>query len=165
MRHMPMPPAFHELARKVNNWGRWGADDEMGTLLEMMRASGRPLCSQPRASASICAMYSGRVLVCRPACRRRVSCPACCMARRGEAGRLALAMAAAWGSCGGAACRAPAALRRSLAGLPLGRCLAVVVLPVLVAGLVLLDPSQAQTDNRPGGRPGRGSGPASTREG
>src|SRR3954447_5308343 len=29
---MPMPPAFHELASKVNNWGRWGADDEIGTL-------------------------------------------------------------------------------------------------------------------------------------
>jgi kynurenine formamidase len=29
---MPLPPAFHELARKVNNWGRWGADDEIGTL-------------------------------------------------------------------------------------------------------------------------------------
>jgi kynurenine formamidase len=29
---MPMPPAFDELARKVNNWGRWGDDDEIGTL-------------------------------------------------------------------------------------------------------------------------------------
>jgi len=29
---MPMPEAFHELARKVNNWGRWGSDDEIGTL-------------------------------------------------------------------------------------------------------------------------------------
>ena len=29
---MPMPEEFHELARKVNNWGRWGADDELGTL-------------------------------------------------------------------------------------------------------------------------------------
>src|SRR4051794_22158571 len=23
---MPLPPEFHELARKVNNWGRWGDD-------------------------------------------------------------------------------------------------------------------------------------------
>jgi kynurenine formamidase len=29
---MGMPAEFHELARKVNNWGRWGADDEIGTL-------------------------------------------------------------------------------------------------------------------------------------
>ncbi len=29
---MPLPPEFHEMARKVNNWGRWGDDDELGTL-------------------------------------------------------------------------------------------------------------------------------------
>jgi kynurenine formamidase len=29
---MPMPAEFHELAKKVNNWGRWGSDDELGTL-------------------------------------------------------------------------------------------------------------------------------------
>jgi kynurenine formamidase len=29
---MPMPPEFHELAARVNNWGRWGADDEIGTI-------------------------------------------------------------------------------------------------------------------------------------
>ena len=29
---MPLPEAFVELARKVNNWGRWGDDDEIGTL-------------------------------------------------------------------------------------------------------------------------------------
>ncbi len=29
---MPLPPEFHELAKRVNNWGRWGADDEIGTL-------------------------------------------------------------------------------------------------------------------------------------
>ena len=29
---MPLPPEFHELARKVNNWGRWGDADELGTL-------------------------------------------------------------------------------------------------------------------------------------
>ncbi|WP_253917093.1 cyclase family protein [Streptomyces sp. MNP-20] len=27
-----MPPEFHRLAERVNNWGRWGADDELGTL-------------------------------------------------------------------------------------------------------------------------------------
>jgi kynurenine formamidase len=29
---MPIPDDFAELARKVNNWGRWGPDDEIGTL-------------------------------------------------------------------------------------------------------------------------------------
>ncbi|HZN12819.1 MAG TPA: cyclase family protein [Acidimicrobiales bacterium] len=29
---MPLPPDFHELARKVNNWGRWGDADQRGTL-------------------------------------------------------------------------------------------------------------------------------------
>jgi len=27
-----LPPEFYELAEKVSNWGRWGADDERGTL-------------------------------------------------------------------------------------------------------------------------------------
>ena len=29
---MALPPEFHELAKKVNNWGRWGPEDERGTL-------------------------------------------------------------------------------------------------------------------------------------
>ncbi|GLF97271.1 cyclase family protein [Streptomyces yaizuensis] len=29
---MSLPPEFHEIARRVNNWGRWGDDDERGTL-------------------------------------------------------------------------------------------------------------------------------------
>ncbi|MFD7504078.1 cyclase family protein [Streptomyces sp. NPDC059850] len=29
---MPLPPEFHDIAQRVNNWGRWGADDEIGTL-------------------------------------------------------------------------------------------------------------------------------------
>jgi len=29
---MTIPDDFAELARKVNNWGRWGPDDEIGTL-------------------------------------------------------------------------------------------------------------------------------------
>ncbi|MFE7129969.1 cyclase family protein [Streptomyces sp. NPDC057638] len=29
---MALPAEFHEIARQVNNWGRWGADDEIGTL-------------------------------------------------------------------------------------------------------------------------------------
>ncbi|MFD9881728.1 cyclase family protein [Streptomyces alboflavus] len=27
-----MPPEFVDIAERVNNWGRWGADDEIGTL-------------------------------------------------------------------------------------------------------------------------------------
>lgn len=29
---MELPKEFHEIARRVNNWGRWGADDGIGTL-------------------------------------------------------------------------------------------------------------------------------------
>src|SRR3974390_1211625 len=29
---MGVPEAFAEIAAKVNNWGRWGADDQIGTL-------------------------------------------------------------------------------------------------------------------------------------
>ncbi|MEU5579606.1 cyclase family protein [Streptomyces huasconensis] len=29
---MSLPAAFHEIAARVNNWGRWGVDDEIGTL-------------------------------------------------------------------------------------------------------------------------------------
>jgi kynurenine formamidase len=29
---MSLPAEYHEIAKRVNNWGRWGADDEIGTL-------------------------------------------------------------------------------------------------------------------------------------
>jgi kynurenine formamidase len=29
---MSLPDSFHEIAKRVNNWGRWGSDDEIGTL-------------------------------------------------------------------------------------------------------------------------------------
>ena len=29
---MAYPERFHRLAKKVNNWGRWGSDDEIGTI-------------------------------------------------------------------------------------------------------------------------------------
>jgi kynurenine formamidase len=29
---MPFPTEFHALAERVSNWGRWGAEDELGTL-------------------------------------------------------------------------------------------------------------------------------------
>ena len=32
MRCVPLTPELHELARRVSNWGRWGPDDQRGTL-------------------------------------------------------------------------------------------------------------------------------------
>lgn len=29
---MSLPQEFHDIAKRVNNWGRWGENDEMGTL-------------------------------------------------------------------------------------------------------------------------------------
>ncbi|NEB78327.1 cyclase family protein [Streptomyces sp. SID14478] len=29
---MPLPAEFHDIAKRVNNWGRWGQADEIGTL-------------------------------------------------------------------------------------------------------------------------------------
>jgi kynurenine formamidase len=29
---MPLPQDFHDLAKRVNNWDRWGRDDQLGTL-------------------------------------------------------------------------------------------------------------------------------------
>ncbi|MDH2393588.1 cyclase family protein [Streptomyces sp. HNM0663] len=29
---MSLPTAFHDIAKRVNNWGRWGESDEIGTL-------------------------------------------------------------------------------------------------------------------------------------
>jgi kynurenine formamidase len=29
---MPLPAEFHDIAKRVNNWGRWGTSDEIGTL-------------------------------------------------------------------------------------------------------------------------------------
>lgn len=29
---MSLPAEFHDIAKRVNNWGRWGAEDEIGTL-------------------------------------------------------------------------------------------------------------------------------------
>ncbi|WP_329337916.1 cyclase family protein [Streptomyces sp. NBC_00663] len=29
---MTLPAEFHDIAKRVNNWGRWGTDDEIGTL-------------------------------------------------------------------------------------------------------------------------------------
>ena len=56
---MSLPPEFHDIAKRVNNWGRWGADDEIGTLNlitdEVVRAAAAHRAHRPphppRASA------------------------------------------------------------------------------------------------------------------
>jgi len=54
---MPLPDEFHELARSVNNWGRWGADDEIGTINfitpEKVRAAARLVASGKTFALSI----------------------------------------------------------------------------------------------------------------
>lgn len=41
---MPLPAEFHDIAKRVNNWGRWGESDEIGTLNlitdDVVRAAG-----------------------------------------------------------------------------------------------------------------------------
>ncbi len=44
---MPVPAAFAEVAARVRNWGRWGPDDELGTLNLVDAAARR------RAAASV----------------------------------------------------------------------------------------------------------------
>ncbi|MFH8684462.1 cyclase family protein [Streptomyces lydicus] len=70
---MPLPQEFHDIAARVNNWGRWGADDEIGTLNlitdEVVRAaaatvrSGRrvPLALPLRQDGVQTGMIPGRV--------------------------------------------------------------------------------------------------------
>jgi kynurenine formamidase len=47
VRAMPFPAAFAEVAARVRNWGRWGPDDELGTLNLVDDAARR------RAAASV----------------------------------------------------------------------------------------------------------------
>ena len=73
---MPLPDWFHEAAAWVNNWGRWGDDDELGTLNlitpeVVKRAAG---ASAPVARSR----WRGRFRSTRTS--RRATCPAarCC---------------------------------------------------------------------------------------
>lgn len=70
---MAFPAEFHDIAKRVNNWGRWGGDDEIGTLNlitdEVVRAaagavrSGRrvPLALPLRQDGVQTGMIPGRV--------------------------------------------------------------------------------------------------------
>ncbi|MEV0926254.1 cyclase family protein [Streptomyces spongiicola] len=50
---MPLPEQFHEMAERVNNWGRWGADDEIGTLNLITREVVRAAAATVRAGRRV----------------------------------------------------------------------------------------------------------------
>lgn len=68
-----LPDVFHDIAKRVNNWGRWGADDEIGTLnlitAEVVREAARtarsghrvPLALPLRADGVQTGLIPGRV--------------------------------------------------------------------------------------------------------
>lgn len=74
-------PEFHDIAKRVNNWGRWGSDDEIGTLNlitdEVVRAAaaeirtGRriPLALPLQQDGVQTGMVPGRVNPCTRWCR------------------------------------------------------------------------------------------------
>ncbi|MGW2394824.1 cyclase family protein [Streptomyces lydicamycinicus] len=50
---MPLPQEFHDIAKRVNNWGRWGADDEIGTLNLVTRQVVREAAGSVRSGRRI----------------------------------------------------------------------------------------------------------------
>ncbi|MCX4584623.1 cyclase family protein [Streptomyces sp. NBC_01481] len=54
---MSLPAEFFEIAKRVNNWGRWGADDETGTLNlitdEVVRAAAQAVRSGRRVPLAL----------------------------------------------------------------------------------------------------------------
>ncbi|MFJ6634482.1 cyclase family protein [Streptomyces sp. NPDC091376] len=50
---MSLPEEFHEIAKRVNNWGRWGADDEIGTLNLITDRVVREAAAQVRAGRRV----------------------------------------------------------------------------------------------------------------
>ncbi|PHQ51104.1 cyclase [Streptomyces cinnamoneus] len=54
---MPLPAEFHEIAKRVNNWGRWGEGDERGTLNlitdEVVCAAARTVASGRRVPLAL----------------------------------------------------------------------------------------------------------------
>ncbi|MFI8261397.1 MULTISPECIES: cyclase family protein [unclassified Streptomyces] len=50
---MTLPAEFHDIAKRVNNWGRWGADDEIGTLNLITAEVVRAAASEVRAGVRI----------------------------------------------------------------------------------------------------------------
>ncbi|MFE3773500.1 cyclase family protein [Streptomyces sp. NPDC059122] len=60
---MPLPQEFHDIARRVNNWGRWGPDDEIGTLNlitpEVVRAAAATVRSGRRVPLALPLQQNG----------------------------------------------------------------------------------------------------------
>ncbi|MGW8374419.1 cyclase family protein [Streptomyces sp. ODS28] len=60
---MPLPAEFHDIAKRVNNWGRWGAEDELGTLNliteETVRAAAQSVRSGRRISLALPLQHNG----------------------------------------------------------------------------------------------------------
>ncbi|THA47010.1 cyclase family protein [Streptomyces sp. A1136] len=50
---MTLPAEFHDIAKRVNNWGRWGAADEIGTLNLITDAVVRAAAAEVRAGLRI----------------------------------------------------------------------------------------------------------------
>jgi kynurenine formamidase len=54
---LTLPAEFHEIAKRVNNWGRWGNDDELGTLNlitdEVVRAAAATVCTGRRVPLAL----------------------------------------------------------------------------------------------------------------
>ncbi|SOD76665.1 Kynurenine formamidase [Streptomyces sp. 1222.2] len=54
---MSLPVQFHDIAKRVNNWGRWGADDEIGTLNlitdEVVREAAASVCTGRRVPLAL----------------------------------------------------------------------------------------------------------------
>lgn len=85
---MSLPAAFHEIAKRVNNWGRWGAHDEIGTLnlitdavvreaVTCVRTGRRvPLALPLQQDGVQTGMIPGRVNPCTRWCRSTRSCSA-----------------------------------------------------------------------------------------
>ena len=65
---MSLPAEFHDIAKRVNNWGRWGADDEIGTLNlitdEVVREAAG---GSPHAAAASRSRSRSSRTACRPA--------------------------------------------------------------------------------------------------
>ncbi|MEU6895821.1 cyclase family protein [Streptomyces sp. NPDC046557] len=50
---MTLPAEFHDIAKRVNNWGRWGAEDERGTLNLITDAVVRAAAAEARTGRRI----------------------------------------------------------------------------------------------------------------
>ncbi|MCT9093043.1 cyclase family protein [Streptomyces sp. ASQP_92] len=50
---MSLPPEFHSIAKCVNNWGRWGSDDERGTLNHITDATVREAVAEVRSGLRV----------------------------------------------------------------------------------------------------------------